>query len=69
MFAGGFAPLVAAALLKAWDWPAVALYMAGMALITVVATLLTTETYQSDIDTDDAREQELIGAGTTSGAR
>jgi MFS family permease len=69
VFAGGFAPLVAAALLKAWDWPAVALYMAAMALITVVATLLTTETYQSDIDTDDAREQELIGAGTTSGAR
>ena len=46
-----------------------ALYMAAMALITVVATLLTTETYQSDIDTDDVREQELIGAGTTSGAR
>jgi MFS transporter, MHS family, shikimate and dehydroshikimate transport protein len=68
VFAGGFAPLVAAALLKAWDWPAVALYMAAMALITVVATLLTTETYQSDIDTDDAREQELIGAGTTPGA-
>jgi MFS family permease len=61
VFAGGFAPLVAAALLKAWSWPAVALYMAVMALITVVATLLTTETYQSDIDTDDAREQELIG--------
>ena len=65
MFAGGFAPLVAAALLKAWNWPAVALYMAVMALITVVATLLTTETYQSDIDTDDAREQELIGQRVT----
>jgi MFS family permease len=62
VFAGGFAPLIAAALLKAWSWPAVALYMAVMALITVVATLLTTETYQSDIDTDDAREQELIGS-------
>jgi MFS transporter, MHS family, shikimate and dehydroshikimate transport protein len=69
VFAGGFAPLVAAALLKAWSWPAVALYMAAMAVITVVATLLTTETYQSDIDTDDVREQELIGAGTTPGAR
>ena len=65
VFAGGFAPLVAAALLKAWSWPAVALYMAVMALITVVATLLTTETYQSDIDTDDAREQELIGERVT----
>ena len=59
------APLVAAALLKAWSWPAVALYMAVMALITVVATLLTTETYQSDIDTHDAREQELIGERVT----
>jgi hypothetical protein len=28
----------------------------------VVATLLTTETYQSDIDTDDVREQELVGS-------
>jgi membrane protein implicated in regulation of membrane protease activity len=65
VFAGGFAPLIAAALLKAWSWPAVALYMAVMALITVVATLLTTETYQSDIDTDDAREQELIGERVT----
>ena len=64
MFAGGFAPLVAAALLQAWGWQAVAVYMAAMALITVVATLLATETYQSDIDADDARERELVGAGT-----
>jgi metabolite-proton symporter len=60
VFAGGFAPLVAAALLKAWDWPAVAVYMAVMAAVTVVATLLATETYQRDIDTDDQREQELV---------
>jgi hypothetical protein len=33
-------------------------------LITVVATLLATETYQSDIDADDARERELVGAGS-----
>jgi len=38
-------------------------------LITVVATLLTTETYQSEIDSDDAREQELIGERVTPGAR
>jgi MFS transporter, MHS family, shikimate and dehydroshikimate transport protein len=69
VFAGGFAPLIAAALLKAWSWPAVAIYMAVMALITVVATLLTTETYQSDIDSDDAREQELIGEPVTPAAR
>jgi membrane protein implicated in regulation of membrane protease activity len=69
VFAGGFAPLVAAALLKAWDWPAVALYMAAMALITVVATLLATETYQIDIDADDEREQELIGERVSPEAR
>jgi MFS family permease len=69
VFAGGFAPLVAAALLKAWAWPAVAAYMAIMAAVTVVATLLSTETHQSDIDADDERERELVGAGTSPGAR
>jgi hypothetical protein len=43
--------------------------MALMAAITVVATLLTHETHQSDIDADDPRERELVGAGTTPGAR
>jgi MHS family shikimate/dehydroshikimate transporter-like MFS transporter len=61
VFAGGFAPLIAAALLKAWDWPAVAAYMALMAAITVVATLLTHETHQSDIYADHPRERELVG--------
>jgi MFS transporter, MHS family, shikimate and dehydroshikimate transport protein len=65
VIAGGFAPLIAAALLKAWSWPAVAIYMAVMAAITVVATLLATETHQRDIDTDDQREKELVGAGAT----
>jgi MFS family permease len=65
VIAGGFAPLIAAALLKTWSWPAVALYMAVMAAVTVVATLLATETYQSDINADDPREQELVGAGAT----
>ena len=65
VLAGGFAPLVAAALLQAWGWPAVALYMAAMAAVTVAATLLATETYQRDIDTDDQREQELVAAGPT----
>jgi MFS family permease len=60
VFAGGFAPLIAAALLKAWDWPAVAGYMALMAAITVVATWFTSETYQREIDADDHREQELV---------
>jgi len=66
VIAGGFAPLIAAALLQAWGWPAVALYMAVMAAVTVVATLLATETYQSDIDADDQREQELVSASRVS---
>jgi MFS family permease len=69
VFAGGFAPLVAAALLKAWDWPAVAAYMALMAAITVVATLLASETYQRDIDADDHREQDLAGDRVSREAR
>jgi len=66
VFAGGLAPLVAAALLKAWDWPAVAIYMAA---ITVAATWLTHETHQSDIHADDVREQELLRARATPAAR
>ena len=69
VIAGGFAPLIAAALLKAWGWPAVAIYMDVMAVITVVATLLATETHQRDLEADDQREQELVGAGAASRAR
>ena len=45
---GGFAPLIAVALLAAGggDPYLVALYMAGMGAITVVATLFARETYQ-----------------------
>ena len=46
-----------------------ALYMAVMAAVTVVATLLATETYQSDIHADDLREQELVEPGVTPSAR
>jgi hypothetical protein len=41
----------------------VAVYMAVMAVITVVATWLVVETHQSDIHADDDRERELVGAG------
>jgi hypothetical protein len=37
--------------------------------VTVVATLLATETYQSDIHADDLREQELVEPGVTPSAR
>jgi len=53
-FAGGFAPLIAVALLAAADDKPtyVAIYMAVMAAITVVATLFARETYQEDIADD-----------------
>jgi hypothetical protein len=44
--------------------------MALMAAITMVATWLTSETYQSEIDADDQREQELVsGKQVSRGAR
>jgi metabolite-proton symporter len=69
VFAGGFAPLIAAALLKWWGWPAVAAYMALMAAITVVTTLLTPETYKRDIEADDQRERELTAGEVRPAAR
>jgi MFS transporter, MHS family, shikimate and dehydroshikimate transport protein len=52
VFAGGFAPLIAAALLTAGgDRPwLVAGYMSVLALITIVATAFARETYRDDID-------------------
>jgi MFS transporter, MHS family, shikimate and dehydroshikimate transport protein len=64
VFAGGFAPLVAAALLKWSGYWAVAAYMAVMAAVTVVTTWLASETYQADIHADDERERELAGQPT-----
>ena len=56
VFGGGFAPLIAVALLAAGgDEPyLVALYMMGMGLITVVATYFARETFKSDISDSDA---------------
>jgi MHS family shikimate/dehydroshikimate transporter-like MFS transporter len=55
VFAGGFAPLIAVALLAAADDKPtyVAIYMSVMALITVIATAFARETYQEDF-ADDA---------------
>jgi MFS family permease len=52
VFAGGFAPLIAAALLTAGaDEPwLVAGYMAVLAIITIVATAFARETYRDRID-------------------
>jgi MFS transporter, MHS family, shikimate and dehydroshikimate transport protein len=54
VFAGGFAPLIAAALLTAGgDRPwLVACYMAALAIITIVATAFARETYRDRIDED-----------------
>jgi MFS transporter, MHS family, shikimate and dehydroshikimate transport protein len=60
VFAGGFAPLIATALLAAGGWQLVALYVVGMGLISVVATLLARETLGTDFDSDDEQERELV---------
>lgn len=49
VFAGGFAPLIATALLAKWGSSAVAAYVALMALVTVVSTWLASETFRGDI--------------------
>lgn len=65
VLAGGLSPFIATALL-AWaggnPWP-VALYMAGMAVISVVAVLLAKETYRGDIYEDQPEERQLIAEG------
>jgi metabolite-proton symporter len=73
VFAGGFAPLIATALLAAGggEPTLVAVYMAAMAAITIVATLFAKETYQTEIVEDVRREptgrftrsREPTGAG------
>jgi metabolite-proton symporter len=59
VFAGGFAPLVATALLAAGGSSLVALYITGLGAVSVIATLFARETYQTDIHEDDEREREL----------
>ena len=57
VFAGGFAPLIAVALLAAADDKPtfVAIYMSVMALITVIATYFARETYQQDLGEAESR--------------
>jgi MHS family shikimate/dehydroshikimate transporter-like MFS transporter len=63
VFAGGFAPLISLALLTAYGYTAVALYMAIMALITVISVILVTETFREDISETQAEERQLIAEG------
>ena len=62
VFAGGFAPLVATALLAAGGGSPtlVALYMMAMGLISVVATLVADETVDKDVHEDEQEERELV---------
>jgi MFS transporter, MHS family, shikimate and dehydroshikimate transport protein len=62
VFAGGLAPLIAAALLasqggKPW---LVALYMMALALISFVSVYLATETYRSEISEEKPQEQQIV---------
>ena len=63
--AGGFAPVIAVALLSAYGYPAVALYMIVMALITIVAVYLATETYRKDITDEGHHEERPVAGGRT----
>jgi MFS transporter, MHS family, shikimate and dehydroshikimate transport protein len=63
--AGGFAPVIAVALLSAYGYPAVALYMIVMALITIVAVYLATETYRKDIAGEGHHDERPVAGGRT----
>jgi len=67
VFAGGFAPLVAVALLAAGDGSPtlVAVYMAGMALITVIATYFARETFRDDVVETRPREERFVQKAQT----
>ncbi len=62
VLAGGLSPLIAVALLAANNgdplW--VILYMAGLSLITVIATVLSPETYKEDLSARGRAEGQLI---------
>jgi hypothetical protein len=49
VLAGGLSPFIATALLASYGRTALALYVVGMALVTVVAVFLASETHREDI--------------------
>jgi MFS transporter, MHS family, shikimate and dehydroshikimate transport protein len=69
VFAGGLSPFIATALLAAFGYWAVALYLAFMALITIVSVYLATETFQEDIAADQEQERRLIRASSGDASR
>ena len=60
VFAGGLAFPISEYLIATYDYQAIAIYMALMALITVVSVLLASETYRGDINAPQAQERQLI---------
>jgi len=67
VFAGGVAPLISVALLASLGYGAVAVYMAVMALITVVSVFLAEETYQGDFSETQDAERRLISESAGEG--
>ena len=49
VLAGGLSPFIAAALLRGYGRNAIVLYVIFMALVTIVAVFLATETHRDDI--------------------
>ena len=69
VLAGGLSPLIAVALLASYGYTAVAVYMAFMALITVVSVILASETFQEDIEEAQPAERRLISEEPEPGAQ
>ena len=65
VFAGGLAPFISVALLARFGYVAVALYMIAMAVVTVIAVYLATETYRRDLYREEVEGQAATGAGAT----
>jgi metabolite-proton symporter len=59
VLAGGLSPLIATALLAAYGYTAVAWYLAGMSLITIIAVITAAETFRGDIIEDRPEERGL----------
>jgi metabolite-proton symporter len=61
---GGISPLIATSLLAVGGghWWLIALYTSGLALITIVATYLASETYQEDITAERPEERRAVAS-------
>lgn len=65
VFAGGLAPFISVALLARFGYVSVALYMIAMAVVTVIAVYLATETYRRDLYREEVEGAAATGAGAT----